>query len=62
MDDPQEYSESESVVSDPDDIEVDYSTLYNEEDIEEDYNSDGESVEEDILPENNHTKFNIRLI
>ena len=59
MDDAQDYSDSGSVASDSDDIEVDYSTLYNEEDIDEEYNSNDESEDDDILPENNHTKFNI---
>ena len=59
MNDPRVYSESEEEASDPDDIEIDYNTLYTEEDNEEEYNSNEDSDDEDILPENNHTKFNI---
>ena len=54
-----EYEESQASDEDPDDLEVDYSNLIDEEDLDEDIYSDDDSETDDILPENNHIRFNI---
>jgi DNA-directed RNA polymerase subunit K/omega len=54
-----DYDESEHSDIDPDDMEIDYNTLYDDEDIDEDLPSGDESGDDEVLPENNHIKFNI---
>ena len=55
----EDYESQQSDV-DPDDMELDYSNLYDEDDIDEESLSDDDSdSNDDVLPENNHIRFNI---